>query len=77
MAGEPTDTNRKGEPERPRHRSRRMYEADMTHNLIASREESKTEGRSEVARNLKNARTMSNEEIAKHTGLSLSDVEKL
>jgi transcription initiation factor IIE alpha subunit len=31
----------------------------------------------EVARNLKNAKTMTDKEIAKLTGLSLSDVGKL
>jgi hypothetical protein len=85
MANELPNPGNKDEMERARFHPRRMFEMDMEHNLAPPPDESKTgeeatgrtEGRREVARNLKKAKTISNEEIAKYAGLRLSDVEKL
>jgi len=81
MAEEMLQTISQDEIERAHFRSRRMFQMDQQHDRIIAQQEGEAKGRAEgiaeIALKLKRAKTMSNEEISKITGLSLSEVIKL
>ena len=84
MAVELLQTISKDENERARFRSRRMFQMDMDHNLIAARDEGRDEGRIEgrdeeklaIARSLKKL-DIPIDKIISATGLSRKEVEGL
>ena len=89
MAEEMLQTISKDEIERARFRSRRMFQMDLQDGLLTARGEGLAEGEAkgraegeakgkiEIALKLKKAKALTNKEIAKFTGLSLSEVEEL
>ena len=72
MAAELLQSISKDEMERARFRSRRMFQMDMDHNLIAARDERSME----IAKNLLK-RNRPIEEIIEDTGLAREEVENL
>jgi predicted transposase/invertase (TIGR01784 family) len=76
MAVELLKTISKDENERARFRSRRMFQMDMDHNLLASRDEGREEKAMEIARNLLKMK-LSVEQIITATGLDREEVEKI
>jgi predicted transposase/invertase (TIGR01784 family) len=66
----------KDERERAIFRSRQMYQRDMDHERAVARKEGRSEGRSEIARNLL-FMGLSTNDIAKATELSVAEIEAL
>jgi len=74
MSNELLQTISRDENERAKFRSRRMFQMDLDHNLIASRDEGRLEGRLEIAKRLLGRNTPI-EEIIEIAGLPREAVE--
>ena len=76
MANELLQTISRDENERAKYRSRRMFQMDLDHNLLASRDEGREERTLEIARNML-TKNIPIDDIVDITGLSRMIVERL
>jgi len=74
MAVDLLQTISRDENERARFRSRRMFQMDMDHNLIAARDEGRDEKAIEIAKKML-SRNRPIDEIVEDTGLTYEEVE--
>ena len=74
MAVDLLQTISRDENERARFRSRRMFQMDMDHNLIAARDEGRDEKAIEIAKKML-SRNRPIDEIVEDTGLTYEEVK--